>query len=465
MMSWRSPSLTRRLVAALLLAFGLTATVLLAQSYLRVQREFREMEAGDSELLKQIPTLVNLVDINDDPRGAQGALRVIELQAHRSRQELGLQSDLLTELHTLDGERIYATPYLLSQGLSLAPPPIGQAEQILAGQTYRVAQIRGRHWRLVVAEPLPGDVSLITLLGGELAPSLLLAFPLVLLPVWLAVHQGLRPLRRLSSQLSQRSADDLAPLDIDLQYRELLPVAQAFNSLLTRLREKVQRERAFVQDAAHELRTPMAVIAAQAHLLGRATSEAERQQAEGALTQAIARTSHLAQQLLALASLDDSRPTQRQHVDVPHVLQSLLAQAMPLARQQGITLGLDAPDSLLAWMDLGALQSIAGNLIDNSLRYGRNGGEVRIQFEVDASGFLVLLVADDGPGIPPETRQRVFERFVRGPHVDVPGTGLGLAIVQQGARRLQGEVHIVGGLRGCGVGFRVRWPQRTAPQA
>lgn len=391
-------------------------------------------------------------------------MRVIELQAHRSRQDIGLQSDLLTELHAQDGTRVYASPALIAQGTALRPPAIGQAEQVLGGQTYRVAQVRGKHWRLVVAEPLPGDVSLITLLGRELAPALLLAFPLVLLPVWLAVHQGLRPLRKLSGELSQRGADDLAPLDIDLQYRELQPVAQAFNSLLERLREKVQRERAFVQDAAHELRTPMAVIAAQAHLLSRAASESERRQAEGALTQAIARTSHLAQQLLALASLDDSRPPQRQQVDVPHVLQSLLAQAMPLARQHDITLSLEAPDSLLTWLDLGALQSIANNLIDNSLRYGRPGGEVHIRLTLDTADHLVLLVADDGPGIPTEHRQRVFERFVRGPQEHVPGTGLGLAIVQQGTRRLQGDVHIVDGLSGWGVGFKVRWPRRDAPQ-
>jgi len=112
----------------------------------------------------------------------------------------------------------------------------------------------------------------LTLLSRDLAPSLALAFPFVVLPVWLAIRQGLRPLRRLSGRLAQRHADDLSSLDIDLKYAELQPVVSAFNALLLKLRDKVQRERAFVQDAAHELRTPMAVIAAQAHVLTRAAS-------------------------------------------------------------------------------------------------------------------------------------------------------------------------------------------------
>jgi two-component system response regulator QseB len=104
-----------------------------------------------------------------------------------------------------------------------------------------------------------------------------------------------------------------------------------------------------------------------------------------------------------------------------------------------------------------ALQSVLGNLIDNAIKYGRDGGRIVVTLIAQA-GELVLTVSDDGPGIPPERREQVFDRFVRGGQDDIKGTGLGLAIVQQGTRRLRGGVRLVAGIDGQGVGFEVRWP-------
>jgi signal transduction histidine kinase len=242
-----------------------------------------------------------------------------------------------------------------------------------------------------------------------------------------------------------------------MTYAELKPVVTTFNELLNKLRGKVQRERDFVQDAAHELRTPMAVISAQAHVLARAASEAERLQAEGALESAIARASHLARQLLALASLDESRSAPMQRMDLAHLLQTMLAQAMPLARQRCIELSLDAPESLSLESDMAALQSIVMNLIDNGVRYGREGGQLAVTLQ-NSPDHITLIVADDGPGIPETERTHIFERFVRGSGQDIPGSGLGLAIVKQAVQRLRGSVQIDTGLDGRGVAFVVRIP-------
>lgn len=451
---WLRPSLTRRVVLALLLAFALVGAVLLAQSYIEVQNEFSS-GAKDTALTKAVYVVVTSLEPLDNAHDASTVLQTIQRQSLQARQQNHLDGILLGELLGPDGQRVYATPELGDVHLDAAST--GQRNQLINGHMHRVAQARAGRWLLRFAEPQLADGSLLSILGGQLVPSLLLAFPLVLLPIWVAVRQGLRPLRQLSQRLALRRDDDLSALDIDLRYAELQPVVAAFNELLTKLRDKVARERAFVQDAAHELRTPMAVIAAQAHVLARAASEAERHQAEGALEQAIQRASHLAQQLLALASLDDTRPISLQRIDVAHLLQTMLAQAAPAASQHNIELSLDAPDSLSIEADRPALQSIIQNLIDNALRYGRTGGQVAVTLQASADG-VTLTVADDGPGIPEAEHAHIFDRFVRGAGHDVQGTGLGLAIVKQAAQRLRGSVEMAPGLYDKGVAFIVRLP-------
>ena len=450
---WLQPSLTRRVVGSLLLAVALVGVVLLAQNYLEFRREFSP--GPDSALVKAVQVVGASLEPITASHDAVVVLQTIQRQSDMARKQNRLEGILLIELVSKAGERIYATPEL--GHTTLDAPSTGQREQLINGRHFRVTQAAAGPWRLRFGEPRLSDTSALSLLGSDLLPSLLIAIPVVLFPVWLAVRRGLSPLRQLSARLAQRHADDLSPLSVDMKYAELKPVVATINELLATLRGKVQRERAFVQDAAHELRTPMAVISAQAHVLARAASEAERYQAEGALESAIARASHLARQLLALASLDDASGAPRQRIDLSHLLQTMLAQAMPLAQQRSIELSLDAPDSLSLEADTTALQSIVMNLLDNALRYGREGGQLAVTLQ-DQSDHITLTVADDGPGIPEAERARIFDRFVRGTAQDAPGTGLGLAIVKQAVQRLRGSVQIETGLHGRGVAFVVRIP-------
>lgn len=453
MRRWFEPSLARRVVLSILVAFGLVTVVLVAQSYLEFRREFAEGQ--DSFLVRTVHGVAASLAAVDDVHDAQVIMRFVQRQTDQARREAKLPGGLLIELWDQAGERIYASAELGATRLDA--PATGQRDQIIGGHHFRVAQGQAGRWVFRLGEPRLTDVSALRALGGELVPSILIAFPFVLLPVWLAVRQALRPLRRLSGRMAERHDDDLTPLDLDLKYAELQPMVHAFNELLAKLREKVQRERAFVQDAAHELRTPMAVISAQAHVLRLAASDAERHQAVGALELAIARASHLAQQLLALASLDEMRPSALQRVDVAHLLQNMLAQATPLAAQRQIELSLDAPDSLSLMVDLPAWQSIAQNLIDNAMRYGRAGGQVAVTLQ-SGPEQVTLMVADDGPGIPLSERAHIFDRFVRGSGHDAPGSGLGLAIVKQAVQRMRGDIAIGEGIQGMGVTFTVRLP-------
>jgi signal transduction histidine kinase len=285
-----------------------------------------------------------------------------------------------------------------------------------------------------------------------------------LIPVWLAVWLGLRPLRHFATSISKRDPDDLSPIQITRQHAELNLLADAFNVQLAKVGQLIFRERAFLQDAAHELRTPMAVVAVNAYAVANAPTAEERAAAEMRLHSGLSRTSHLVEQLLALTRLDVGRPSEMALRDVVSLVRDELAAVAPAAVAKGIDLVLDAPEYLNEPVELHALRSIVGNLADNSIRYGNNGGRVVVTLTPMGEGWA-LSVADDGPGIPVEDRNQVFERFYRGSHDEMQGTGLGLAIVRTAAARLRGTVRITDGLDGRGCTFFVQFSTSAVDSA
>ena len=447
---WR-PSLARRVVVSLLLSFLLVDAVLLAVDFVGYRHAMND-HAGLQQLVDALaPTLEPLPE-----RDARLVAAATLAQWNAMRRRSGvLAGELQLQLRRRDGDVVLASDTL---GGVVPPPRSAHLAVVdIGGHPYWIAQAQAGPWRLAMAEPTVSDGWMLGWLLSELTSRVLIAFPLVLIPLWIAVTRGIRPLRDLARRLEQRDDGDLSPLALDMRYAELQPLATAFDAMLERLRNHVRRERAFVQDAAHELRTPMAAIAAQAHVLARAPDAAQRRQAEEALDHALARTSHLSRQLLELATLDEVDPREAPTVDVAHGVQALLAGVVPQASARGIELSLDAPDRLAVALDWPVFQSVLNNLVDNALRYGRAGGRVVVTLQA-ADGTMTLLVADDGPGISPAAREHVFERFWRGAGHDVPGTGLGLAIVRQAAARMGGSVGVEDGIDGRGVAFRVALP-------
>lgn len=297
---------------------------------------------------------------------------------------------------------------------------------------------------------------------GLLQP-LLVAFPLVLLPVWLAVHTGLRPLRQLSRELAQRQGGNLEPLAVTAPHAELAPVVRELNATLARLRALLQRERNFLADAAHELRTPLAVIGAQRDLLQHSDSAEERRAAAARLDVGIARAGRLVGQLLALARFDADLAHDSVALDLADIARDCLAAHAALAAERGIDLSYAGPDQLPSHGPLQVFESITDNLVGNAIRYGRAGGRVELRLSRQ-DGCLRLEVRDDGPGIAPSLRDTLFERFVRGPDTGASGSGLGLAVVRSAARRVGAQVEVGAGMGGQGVSFSVQWEPPNGPQ-
>ncbi|MDH0864550.1 HAMP domain-containing sensor histidine kinase [Mitsuaria sp. GD03876] len=453
---WLGPTLTRRLIGALLVAVALLAALVLVQDQIDVRQQLAA-DPGVRQLGRQLAA--GLDEIDDAAQAARliaGHARHLHAQREWQRQHADadlLVGDVLLQLYDRSGTLLYASAH--------AEPiaRVGVGEQVLAGRRHWTWRADGPRWSLRVAEPAIDNARLLGFAGWELSKQLLLALPLMVLPLWVAVRTGLTPLRRFTRRIEGLDTEaTLAPLDMDLRYAELRPLGQAFDTLLRRLRERVEREQSFVHDAAHELRTPLAVIAAQAHVLVHARDEAARDEASTAMLDAVARSARLSQQLLDLASLDPRAAPVVEIVDVAAFSARLLAERNADARQRGLSLSLDAPDRVLARLDRVAMASILQNLLDNALRYVPAGGRIEVALSTDPRHGLRLSVADDGPGIAVEHRAQVFDRFWRGRHHDQPGSGLGLAIVRQAAARLGGRVTLEAGADGRGARFELHVP-------
>jgi two-component system OmpR family sensor kinase len=298
----------------------------------------------------------------------------------------------------------------------------------------------------------------------SLLPFLLLTPALGLL-IWIVVGTSLRPLRKLARAVGKRSPSALQPLPPDGQPPELIPVVTALNDLLHKLDHALSSQRAFVADAAHELRSPLTALKLQLQLAERAASDEQRATAFAKLHERLDRSTHLVQQLLTFAR-HESASGDRQRVPVPllDLAQQCVADRFVHAEGRGIDLGV-APGgenvAVAGYPD--ELHILLGNLLDNALRYTPVGGRVDVSVALD-DGAPLLQVADTGPGIAAHERERVFDRFYRGEDNDGWGSGLGLSIVNSIATAHGASVTLGGRVPGTGLVATVRFakPSRQA---
>ena len=300
------------------------------------------------------------------------------------------------------------------------------------------------------------DRWMLTLSGVTfLLRSTIFSLPLLLLPAWLIIRIGLKPLRSIAAVIENRSDQDLTPLPAS-PYRELTPLVTAINHLMARLRRRIEHEHEFLSDAAHELKTPLAAIQINAHLLqtmGLDAAPERKAEVAAGLRQGVTRANHLAHQLLALERARAEPGAEAlPALSLETLVRDRLAAAAPLGLQRGIEIDFhaDAGDEPRP-LHQESLWALVDNLIGNAIKYSPEGGSITVQLTRQPDGSSVLSFADQGPGIPEAMRQRVFERFYRIPGQEQTGSGLGLAIAERAAVRNAAGIRLTDGVDGKGL--------------
>jgi len=277
--------------------------------------------------------------------------------------------------------------------------------------------------------------------------------------VWQGVVRGLQPLQRLQRAVAARSHLDLSPLSAERVPGEAMPLVTAINAMLARLQNTLTLQSRFIADAAHQLKTPIAALRTQIEVALRETDPVRTRQSLQESQSGLERLARLVSQLLSLARNEPAAAgsVELAPLDLRAAALEAAAAWVPAALARDLDLGLEggeAPVPILG--DSARLRELLDNLLDNAVRYSRPGGSITLR--VLARPAPAVEISDDGPGIPPHERARVFERFHRLLGAPAGGSGLGLAIAREIASIHGGEIGLRADADGIGTTFTVTFP-------
>lgn len=472
-----STGLQRRLLLLLLLPLALLACINTWFDYRSADNAALEQ---DRQLLRLAPLLVDSVVA----KGKTASDPPIMLRAPAI--EDFLREGRLSSMAVvgLDGRVLLGADWLTGLPPTTFDPEFASEEH--NGVVYRILSLRAP----TVAGELvvrladgsdPRQQWFAQVLKKVLLPNLVLMLLAVFLVNW-AVGRALAPLLALKSAVEHRSSRDLSPLDVQATPEEVRPLVLSLNHLLGLVQAQAQSQARFVADAAHQLRTPLAGLQSQIEALAQTAHRTRVVHASAGhfsensplalgnsqqdtinlevsrvlrLRDAARRTSQLANQLLALSRADARNPAEQppEHVNLKALCESVLEDHLDTAAAKSIDLGLEALP-VRVWGHVWLLRELLGNLLDNALKYTPVGGTVTLRCgHCGADHAPMLEVEDDGPGVPPQERQRVLERFYRVPGSTSEGNGLGLAIADEIARVHGGQLQVAAGAGGRGARF------------
>lgn len=450
------PSLRRTLLVWLLLP--LAALVPLAALLIYRLALGTALQSLDRALVDTTIALAQILEVED----GRATLPLAEQTAR------ALRADVVDEIvfAVADGERrVLAGP----------PPLLADTPAVPAGEwRFLAATFEGKPVRLALHGVPCGGARVCTIAVAEtltkrreaeraallaaLVGAAVLALPLVALAM-LAVGHAMRPLRRAAAEVAALGPERLAPIDTRDVPREVGSLADALNGLLGRLQAAAAAQRTFVADAAHQLRTPLAVMRVEAAQALATPHPPALQPMLERLHAAAERAARLAQQLLALArsegaALDPTLAAQR--VDLARLVAAAAERWLGPSLVAGQDLGFELGP---AWVmgDALLLEEAAGNLVDNAVQHAGSGAVVTVRTRVHA-GCAELEVEDDGRGVPPDELERLWQRFRRGRDALGSGSGLGLAIVADVARLHHGTATLTAGAGGRGLRATLRLP-------
>jgi len=430
-------SIRKKLLVALLSALVLISLASSGATWLAVRKEAEEL--FDYQLHQMALTLRD--------------------QAPQSEIALfgGFDHDFIVQVWSPGG----ALVYLSNRGIVLPQSGTGFQTVSVQGEAWRVFTLEQEDRSIQVAAPQSLRRDRASAMALRILLPLAASFPLFAILIWLLVSRELRPLEEIARGIRRRRPDSLEPLPAGDLPEEVVPLVNELNSLLVRLGGAIETQRRFTEDAAHELRSPLTALQLQIQLVERARSPEELREALDALRSGAKRASHLVEQLLTMARLEpEAARAAPSEVALEEVAASILEDLEPLAEAKGVELRAGRIEAARVAGQPEALRTLARNLVDNAIRYTPPAGRIELSVFVDG-GRPALEVNDSGPGIAPEERERVFDRFYRLPGAGAQGSGLGLAIVRQIADAHRAEVSLGEADHGKGLRVTVRFPAIT----
>ena len=282
------------------------------------------------------------------------------------------------------------------------------------------------------------------------------------LSIWIGINRELQPLLALRRAVLERPADRFEPFEAEFVQSEIRPLVKALNSHMQALAHQIERQKRFLESAAHQLRTPLAVMKTQVGYARRADEPMETSSTLRDIDANLTAMSRLTNQLLTLGRVEHDRVTIRtESIDLSGVAREVVAEAAPRALDAGIDLVFETDGECQVLATTMLTREMAINLIDNAIAHAGAGAVATVSVHREGN-VAVLAVVDDGRGVGGEEHPRLFERFRRGHQAGVGGSGLGLSIVAEIAELLHGSVDLPPMSEGKGFAVLVRLPLATS---
>ena len=470
-------SIRQRLLITLLLSIIIIGSITIVRSYLDARYEVQELfDAQLAESARIIQAQLLFVMRSNTRDEIQRLLEDQPFMSEKHANEKGNGDEISLYGHEYEHKiafqlwnnksrlmlRSPSAPTTALSELALNPAIHGYSNEKIAGNDWRVFSLwdRNNEYLVQVGEKYDIRNELIHKISTRLIRPSLISLPILAFLIWLGIGRGLAPLKKVTTEVARRESGFLEPIDIGPVPREIRPLATALNDLLQRLAQALEMERRFTDDAAHELRTPLAALKTQAQVALRATDEQERNNALTQIIKGVDRASHLLQQMLTLARLhssDEKLPTES--VRLYKLAADIVAQLAPLALAKHIDLALEGDESATLEVNSVSLELLIRNLIGNAINYTPAHGDVQVNIQT-SNDETVLTVRDSGPGIDPELLERVFDRFFRIPGQQASGCGLGLTIARQSVELLNAELELKNRTDGPGLIAQVRFANK-----
>jgi len=336
--------------------------------------------------------------------------------------------------------------------------PMAKLEKGYSDTTFNEYQWRtfslpstNKEYRCITAERIDVRNDLIIKISNDLFYMFIILIPALALIIYLSIYQGLKPLQLLTSEINQRSGNRLDLISSNNDYSEIATIKNALNQLLSRLKETLAREQRITSDAAHELRTPLAAIRLHTELAKNAKDTNQKNESLEQVLVGVDRTTHLVDQLLALARLEpDALAQEFIEVNLADLIIEESALLSPLALKKDLDISFIEKESLLIKGNEASLRLLIRNLLTNAISYTPEAGKITINLASKLKK-TILTIEDSGPGISASDRQRVLERFYRTENHETPGCGIGLSIVDRVVKIHGGKLNLLSADSGQGL--------------
>ena len=459
----RRPTLVRRMLVAQMLLLTLLWSLFLGYVIYESGRT-----AGLLNASRIYQTLLSVAEnAAEEPAGQRKILHIIDLTLRDEYGDKDMLDDSSSLIVSRNGKVLYQSEN--------TPPGINT--EIL--DTIQTATINGTRWRYRTLKSANSDARATIVIpadswnvfitfnsrGYYLIP-LIISLPFLLLPAWLSIRVALRPWRRVVREVATRGPHNLAPLSFRPKHEELSAMVDSINTLLQNVDESAARERAFIADAAHELRTPLAAMRVNVEALQSQTADENQRALLSGIVSSSNRATRLVAQLLLLMRSDTSAQPEAEKVALDQLLQDRLAILSPLANARQVELELHADANVIISGRPENLVSLIDNLVENAIKYSPAQGSVTVQLlrlpvlrnQSTKTGSAELRITDQGSGIPVGLRDRVFDRFFRITDQTQNGSGLGLAIARSVVLQHGGQIRLEDGADGHGLMVAVTLP-------